>query len=276
MKPLTVAVLAISVIVLLLHDVDARGRGGGGRGGSSRGSSRGGWSSGSKGSRGSSRTSSSRRGGSSLKLKITKTTPIKPVKFSTPVIKSQAIRGSRTILFTRIAAGFLVTRYVLAKAPVYWKGFAVYGRYISIPEERAVRLSSERVSLLDSNGHLCLRNSSTPPTLKDGLEKNLLELNTTVIYKTNPEKVTILYGVNYTLISLEDIKEKDFTVTTRARYNVTVAQNGSCTQVEKQVNGTMIQLYEFNPNKANIAGINFKLIVTLIMLMGLLNEHYSL
>ena len=73
MKPLTVAVrvLAISVIVLLLHDVDARGRGGGGRGGSSRGSSRSGWSSESKGSRGSSRTSSSRRGGSSLKLKIT-------------------------------------------------------------------------------------------------------------------------------------------------------------------------------------------------------------
>ena len=132
MKPLTVALLAISVIVLLLHDVDARG---GGRGGSSRSSSRGGWSSGSKGSRGSSRTSSSRRGGSSLKLKITKTTPIKPVKFSTPVIKSQAKRGSRTILFTRIAAGFLVTRYVLAKAPVYWKGFAVYEDTYPFPKK---------------------------------------------------------------------------------------------------------------------------------------------
>ena len=169
----------------MLRDVDARGRGGGGREGSSRGSSRGGWSSGSKGSRGSNRTSSSHRGGSSLKhKKITKTTPIKPVKFCTPVIKSQAIRGSRAILFTRIAAGFLVTRYVLAKAPVYWKEFPVFERYISIPEERAVRLSSERVSLLDSNGHLCLGNSSIRRTLKDGLEKNLLELNTTVIYKT--------------------------------------------------------------------------------------------
>ena len=79
-----------------------------------------------------------------------------------------------------------------------------------------------------------------------------------------------------TLTSLEDIKDKDFTVTTRARYNVTVAKNAGCTQAEKQVTGTMIQLYELNPNKANIAGINFKLIVTLIMLMGLLNEHYSL
>ena len=186
------------------------------------------------------------------------------MKFSTPVIKSQAIRGSRTILFTRIAAGFLVTRYVLAKAPVYWKRFPVYGRYISILEERAVRLSSERVSLLDSNGHLCLGNSSTPPTLKDGLQKNLVALNTTVIYKTNPEKVTLLYGLNNTLISLEDIKEKDFTVTTRARYNVTVAQNASCTQVEKQVNGTMIDLCEFNPNAERKGGFPWWLLATAV------------
>ena len=266
MKPLETAVLVILTVTLLLHDGDARGgRGGGGGGGGRGGGSRGG-----RGSRGGSRSSGS------SKSSITKTTPIKPVRFRTPVIKSQAIRGSRTKLFTRIAAGYLVTRYVLDKAPIYREGFPVNGRYVSIPEERAVRLSSERVSLLDSNGHLCLRNSSTPPTLKDGLEKNLLELNTTVIYKTNPEKVTILYGVNNTLISLEDIKDKNFTVTNRARYNVTVAENASCTQVEKQVTGTMIQLYEFNPNKANIAGINFKLIVSLIMLMGLLNEHYSL
>ena len=77
-------------------------------------------------------------------------------------------------------------------------------------------------------------------------------------------------------VSLEDVKDKNFTVTTRARYNVTVVENTDCTQQENQVNGTMIQLYEFNPNKANIAGISFKLIVTLIMLTGMLNEHHSL
>ena len=141
--------------------------------------------------------------------------------------------------------------YALNKAPVYREGFPVYEKYVSIPEERAVRISSERVSLLDANGNLCLGYSSISRTLKDGLEKNLVELKTTVIYKTNPENVhiTILYGVNNT-ISLEDIKDKNinFTVTILARYNVTVLRDTDCTQVEKQINGTMIEMYETNPN----------------------------
>ena len=185
--------------------------------------------------------------------KLSKTTPIKPLRFCTPVIKSQTIRGSRTKpakLFTRVASGYLVMRYALNKAPVYREGFPVYENYVSIPEERAVRISSERVSLLDANGNLCLGYSSIPRTLKDGLEKNLVELKTTVIYKTIPEKVhiTILYGVNNT-ISLEDIKDKNinFTVTILARYNVTVLRDTDCTQVEKQINGTMIEMYETNP-----------------------------
>ena len=249
MKPLETAVLVILTVTLLLHDGDARGGrgGGGGRGG--------------RGSRGGSRSSGS------SKSRITKTSPIKPVRFRTPVIKSQAIRGSRTKLFTRVAAGYLVTRYVLDKAPVYREGFPVYGRYVSIPEERAVRLSSERVSLLDSNGNLCLtlRNSSIPRTLKDGIEKNLFELNTTVIYKTNPGKVIRKHGVDNT-VSLEDIKDKNFTVTTRARYSVTVVENTTCTQVEKQINGTMIDLYEFNPNTENKAGISVTYIVIIVVI----------
>ena len=189
--------------------------------------------------------------GSGTGSKLSKTTPIKPVRFCTPVIKSQAIRGSRTKpakLFTRVASGYLVMRYALNKAPVYREGFPVYKNYVSIPEERAVRISSERVSLLDANGNLCLGYSSIPRTLKEGLEKNLVELKTTVIYMKNPENVytTILYGVNNT-ISLEDIKEKNFTVTILARYNVTVLRDTDCTQVEKQINGTMIEMYETNP-----------------------------
>ena len=187
MKPLTVAVLVILIIALFLRDVNARGGGRGGGGGLGGGGSRGG------------RTSKGRsRFSGSSKSKITKTTPIKPVRFRTPVIKSQAKRGSQTKLFTRAAAGYLVTKYALSKAPVYWKEFPDYGRYMSIPEERAIRLSSERVSLLDSNGNLCLGNSSIPRTLKEGIGKNLFELNTTVIYKTDPEKVIRLYGTENT------------------------------------------------------------------------------
>ena len=213
MKTLTVVLVILVFAVLWLHDV-----------------------------RGAERVTSS--------SKLSKTTPIKPVTFCTPVIKSQTIRGSRRTkpakLFTRVASGYLVMRYALNKAPVYREGFPVYKNYVSIPEERAVRISSERVSSLDANGNLCLGYSSIPRTLKDGLEKNLVELKTTVIYKTNPEKVTILYGVNNT-ISLKDIKEKNFTVTILTRYNVTVLRDTDCTQVEKQINGTMIEMYETNP-----------------------------
>ena len=220
MKTLTVVLVILVFAVLLLYDV--------------------------RGVHGSDKCSATSE---SLKFKISKTMPIKPVKFCTPVIKSQTIRGSRTKLFTRVASGYLVMRYALNKAPVYREGFPVYKNYVSIPEERAVRISSERVSLLDANGNLCLGYSSIPRTLKDGLEKNLVELKTTVIYKTNSEKVhiTILYGVNNT-ISLEDIKEKNFTVTILTRYNVTVLRDTDCTQVEKQINGTMIEMYETNPN----------------------------
>ena len=156
--------------------------------------------------------------------------------------------------------------YALNKAPVYREGFPVYEKYVSIPEERAVRISSERVSLLDANGNLCLGYSSIPRTLKDGLEKNLVELKTTVIYETNPEKVhiTILYGVNNT-ISLEDIKEKNFTVTILARYNVTVLRDTDCTQVEKQINGTMIEMYETNPDF--IPKLIFLIIFTVVLLV---------
>ena len=107
-----------------------------------------------------------------------------------------------------------------------------------------------------------------PRSLNDGIEKNLLELETTVIYKTNPEKVTILYGVNDT-VSLDDIKDKNFTVTICTRYNVTVVRDTDCTQVEKQVNGTMIDLREFNPNAENKAGFPLAVIIINAVIFGL-------
>ena len=220
MKTLTVVLVILVFAVLLLHDV--------------------------RGGHGSDKCSAN----SGLNFKISKTMPIEPVTFCTPVIKSQTIRGSQiTELFTRVASGYFVMRYALNKAPVYREGFPVYEKYVSIPEERAVRISSERVSLLDANGNLCLGYSSIPRTLKEGLEKNLVELKTTLIYKKNPENVylTILYGVNNTIL-LEDIKWKNFTVTILARYNVTVLRDTDCTQVEKQINGTMIKIYETNPS----------------------------
>ena len=96
MKTLTVVLVILVFAVLLLHDV--------------------------RGVHGSDKCSAN----SGLNFKISKTMPIEPVKFCTPVIKSQTIRGSRTKLFTRVASGYLVMRYALNKAPVYLEAFPVY------------------------------------------------------------------------------------------------------------------------------------------------------
>lgn len=126
----------------------------------------------------------------------------------------------------------------------------MHGIYVSVPAQRAVRLSSETVRLLDSTGSLCLGRSYQFHTLKQGIERSLIELNAIVKYYDGKKET--VFGVNKT-ISLKDIKENNFSVITRAQYNVSVVENTKCTQVEEQVNGTMIQLFQFNPNAPNAA-----------------------
>ena len=166
MRYLITCSLVILVVVLLLDVTDARG----GRGEGTSRSGRRSWA----GSRGRSRTTLRR---------ITKNTPIKPTTFRTPVIYSQTKILSRSKLFTKVVTGsYIITRYVLAKAPVYRVGFPVHGIYVSIPKQRAVRLSSETVRLLDSTGSLCLGLSYQFHTLRQGIERSLIELNATVKY----------------------------------------------------------------------------------------------
>lgn len=245
--------LLLLVFVLLIEDVsEARGGRGGGRGGG-------------RSSKG--RTRSTRRGtGGPDAPKITKFTPIKDTSVKSPVIVRQTKIGSRSSLFTGFVAGYLVHRYILSNAPVYRRGFPMYGTYVSVPEARAVRLSSEEERLLDSSGKLCLGYSSRKRSLRQGIDGNLVELNTTVTYKDSGN-VTNFYGVNNT-VSLEDIKEKNFEVKTRARYNVTIVYNSDCTQIEKTVEGTMVQLYETNPNGASTVNINLKMFLTSLALFG--------
>ena len=91
--------------------------------------------------------------------------------------------------------------------------------------------------------------------------KNLVELTTTVKYKNGK---TLIY--NNSTVSLEDIKEEDFEVITRARYNKTIVAGTSCTQVEKKVEGTMVTLYETNPNATNSLNSNYMLLINMILL----------
>ena len=66
-----------------------------------------------------------------------------------------------------------------------------------------------------------------------------------------------------------DIDEQDFEIKTVAQYNVTIVEGTSCSRVEKTVNGTMITLYETNPNKARVLYANTALLVLFTIAVAL-------
>ncbi|KAK2572725.1 hypothetical protein P5673_001705 [Acropora cervicornis] len=237
-------VLFISIASLLIAalSVDARGRGGGrSSGGRSRSRSR-------------SRSSS---GGSSSKPKITKYTPITPTSVRSPVIRSQTRLGSRTSSFSNVVAGYLVARYFLGNAPVYRSGYPMYRCYVKVPTERALRITYEEERLLNATGHSCLSSSTTNGRLIEGIDQNRTSLTTTITYKKSGKTNT----VHADEVSLGDIDEQDFEIKTVAQYNVAIVEGTSCSRVEKTVNGTMITLYETNPNKASVLYANTALLV---------------
>ena len=111
----------------------------------------------------------------------------------------------------------------------------MYRSYVSIPEERAVRVTYERERLLDVKRDLCLDSSTGSQTVKEGIDDNLVDLNTTVKYK-NGETKTLL---------------------------------DTCTQVEKTIEGTMITMYKTNPNGSSQLNENNNLLSILIALFVL-------
>ena len=237
----TVFIVVVFILFFALDDGEAaRGRSSGGSRSKIRSKSK------SKNSRSSGGSSSS--GSSGSKPKITKYTPIKATTIRSPVITRQTKLGSRSDTFTKVLVGYMVFRYTLATAPVYRRGYPMYGSYVSIPEKRAVRVIYEEQKLLNAKGELCLNQSSANQTLREGINDNLVELNTTVKYEDG--EMQSYYGINST-ISLEDIKEENFEVISRARYNTTIVEETSCAQVESKISGTMIEMYETNPNIAD-------------------------
>ena len=243
----------VCILLIVLAAVDARGRGGGRGGGRSGGS----------------RSRSRSNSGSSSKPKITKNTPIKATTVRSPVIVRQTKQGLRSSTFAKGFVGYLVLRYTLSTAPVYRQGYPMYRCYAAVPDDRAVRITSEEKRLLDDQGKLCLGESSTSQTLREGIDDNLIDLNTTVEYKKTRE-IKEYHGVDQT-ISLEDIKDQDFEITTTARYNESIVAGTTCTQIEHKVQGTMVQLYETNPDSASAVFINIKLLMASIALLGFLH-----
>lgn len=246
--PVVLFLIIITLMSVMLElSQAARGRSGGGSRGGSSGSRK---SSGSKSS-----------SGSGSKTKVGKYDPIKPSTVRSPVIVKQTKVGSRSDVLKRVLFGYVVYRYAFGNAPVYRGGYPMYGSYVTIPEKRAIRITYEEQTLLNDGGDKCLSEDSNTSTLREGIGENLVELKTTVKYKNGK---TLIY--NNSTISLEDIKEEDFEVITRARYNTTIVSGTSCTQVEKKVEGTMVTLYETNPNTANSLNSNYMLLINMILL----------
>lgn len=222
------------------------------------------------GSRGRSRNRSLTRSssGSSLKPKITKYTPIPATSVSSPVIVKQTKLGLRSRTFKKVVTAYLVHRYVFSNAPVYRSGYPLYRSYVTIPVNRAMRLSHDEEKLLDDQDELCLEKLAGNRTLEEGIDQNLVELNTTVKY--SDEIVVKLHEINNT-ISLKDIKDQDFKISNLARYNTSIVAGTTCTQVAMTVQGTMVIMYERNPNRASLLKINNKLLLVVFSLFAFLN-----
>ncbi|XP_022800962.1 uncharacterized protein LOC111338712 [Stylophora pistillata] len=248
---ITAVFLAAIVLIATVELSETRGRSGRGRSG------------GFKSSR--SRKTSHSSSWSSSKPKITKYTPIKATSVRSPVIVSQTKLGSRSSTFKKVVFAYAVHRYTFNNAPVYRQGYPLYRSYVFIPEEKAVRVTYERERLLDDEGKLCLDSLARNQSMKEGVADNLVDLKTTVKYKNCETKT--LHGINNT-VSLEDIKDQDFEVVSLARYNISIVTGTTCKQVEKIVEGTMVTLYETNPNgssQLNISKNILSFVITLFL-----------
>lgn len=131
-----------------------------------------------------------------------------------------------------------------------------------------MRLSHDEEKLLDDQDELCLEKLAGNRTLEEGIDQNLVELNTTVKY--SDEIVVKLHEINNT-ISLKDIKDQDFKISNLARYNTSIVAGTTCTQVAMTVQGTMVIMYERNPNRASLLKINNKLLLVVFSLFAFLN-----
>ncbi|XP_068710063.1 uncharacterized protein [Montipora foliosa] len=232
MRLSTVTLFLSFAILLMALSIVARGRGGGRSGGSR--------------FRSSSRRSSS--GSKSSKPTITKYTPIKATTVRSPVIRSQTKVGSKRDTFKKAVTGYLLYHYTLSNARVYRSGYPMYRCYVTVPEKRAVRIISEEQRLLDSRGRPCVGPFfSQTFSLEDDIDQHLISMTTNVTYKKTGETKTY----HNDTVSLKDILEQDFEVKTLSRYNITIVPRTSCSQVEETIEGTMITLYETNPNKAS-------------------------
>ena len=183
-----------------------------------------------------------------------------PTSKTSPVLVSQTIQGSRrsNALRKAVVVYLGLRTYGYVDALVYRGGYPMFrSGFVGIPEQRAVRITFEEERLLYANGTSCLGNETANFTLRGEIDNELIYNITIVKYESTGENKTYQGDT----VSLEDIKNQDFEVRSLARYSTTILSGTSCTQVEKIARGTMVIMYETNPNTAIILQVNNQLVV---------------
>ena len=168
--------------------------------------------------------------------------PIKPTSFRTPVLISQTIPGLRSDTFKKVAFGNRSQEYEFSNAPVYRRGYPLYRFYIHLRKDRAARISKEKETLLDDEGHLCLGESAQMQMLEQGIDGNLVKF-TYSLSLNNEWTMTWPTKIDKT-IHLQDPDTEYFDVTTRAQYSSPIVAGTKCTQIETTVKAAMVEIVQ--------------------------------
>lgn len=174
----------------------------------------------------------------------------KAVSWDSPVSVSETQLGSRASTHMKAVRSNLVNNYTLSNAPVYREGYLLYRYYISFLKDKAARISYEEEKLLDDGGNLCLGvklpQGVQEHQLEQGIDDNLVKFTYTFqvdggFAMTFPTKID---GT----INIHDNKTQTFELTVLAGYNISIVAGTTCKKVEMTVHGTMVTMYETNPN----------------------------
>jgi hypothetical protein len=142
----------------------------------------------------------------------------------------------------------MVHNYALKSGPLYRQSYYLHNTEVKIPEERAIRVNFTKKFMLDSNGKVCL-NSSTSNTLMHDLNKDVILAVTEVRYEKLYEgKKRTTYGENITVTIDKNSLDQSVEVLTLVKYNGTIVAKTNCTQIQRVMNGTVVDMYATNPD----------------------------
>ena len=168
------------------------------------------------------------------------------ISWDSPVSLSETQLGSVASTHIKAVSGHLVKNYTPSNASVYREGYPLYRYYIDFRNDTAARISYEEEKLLDDGGILCLGEASEKKTLQQGIDGNLIKY---MLTSTLDGGIVMTFNTRIDgKFHIQDDKTKTFELTVVASYNISIVSGTTCTKVEMMVKGTLVTMYQKNPN----------------------------